>query len=156
MTRKGRFLLLAALLTIVTTGWAYAQSPEMIEEQRALDVVKAIQAGDADALLTLMHENWAPAEDSKDREARWPGIAATLTEREKGIEIAGVEASEPHVLTILTERPGGDVISFIFEFEPEPPYRVTRMGVEAGHGDGPICRRSSCRRGQRERRSSRH
>jgi CubicO group peptidase (beta-lactamase class C family) len=136
MNRTGRFLLLTALLIIVTTGLAYAESAEMIEERRALDVVKAVQSGDADALLARMHENWIPAEDSKDREARWSKFVTVITSQERGNEIAGVKATEPHVLTIVTERPSGDVISFIFEFESELPYRVIGMGVEADRGDG--------------------
>lgn len=135
MKRLNRFLRFAALLLLMSPGFVRAQSAEQVEEQRALDVVKAISAGDADALLATMQENWIPAEEGSDREARWEKFAATVSNLEKGNEITGVEASEPHALTVVTQRPSGEVIHFIFDFEPEPPYRVTQMRAEADAGE---------------------
>ena len=132
MIRTKRSMLLALLLAVMTAGMVQAESAETIEEQRALDVVKAIQAGDADTLVSRMRANWTPANDGGIREGRWRQMAATLTERHKGLTIAEVLATQVHQLTIVTEQPDGPRLTFTFEFESEAPHYVSGMSVEAG------------------------
>jgi CubicO group peptidase (beta-lactamase class C family) len=128
--------ILATLILPLLCSFALAQSPEEIEEGRAVAVVKAVQAGNADALLELMYENWIPAERGGNRADRWPRIAADLTERHAGLSIVGVDAAGPHELTISTEQSDEPSLQFIFEFETDAPYRVIQMGIEAGGGGG--------------------
>ena len=132
MSRMGRGLFLAGILTVMMIGSVCAEPAETIEERRALDVVKAIQTGDAEALLSRMRENWIPANDLGNREARWRQTAATLTEEHKELEIAGVVADQEHQITVIADQPDGLALRFTFTFEAETPYRVTGMSVEAG------------------------
>lgn len=134
MIRLRQLLWLAALAILLPAGLVHAQSASQIEEQRALDVVKAISAGDADALFATMQRNWIPAEEGSDREARWKKFTATVAGLEKGTAITGVDATEPHALTVTTQRPSGEVVRFIFDFESEPPHRVIGMSAEANAG----------------------
>jgi CubicO group peptidase (beta-lactamase class C family) len=111
-----------------------ADSPEAIEEERALGVVQGIQVGDAAALLATMRDNWVPAVEGSDREARLERMAQMLTERHAGLEIVGVEITQPHKMIIVTESAHGPALQFGFDFEAEPPYRIASMSVEAGGG----------------------
>ncbi|HUU46769.1 MAG TPA: hypothetical protein VM118_13650, partial [Acidobacteriota bacterium] len=131
-----RLVLFSFLLVTAAIRPAIAESPEAIQEQRAIGAVTAIQAGDVDALLAYMNANWVPAKEGDDRASRWNQIARTLTERHAGLEILGVEITEPYRLTIVAEDPEGVTLSFGFEFETQSPYRVLGMSIEAGDRGG--------------------
>ncbi|UCF05979.1 MAG: beta-lactamase family protein [bacterium] len=131
--KKTRLLVLVcSVIVAVVCRQAVAGFPELIEERRAVGFVKAVQAGDAQALLAYMHENWIPAQEGSDRQRRWPRITRMLTKRHAGLEIVGVEAEEPHRLTVVTRDPGGTTLRFIFDFEAADPFRIAGMSVEAG------------------------
>ncbi len=124
------------LLIAISSHSPHAQTAEDVMEDRALGFVKAVQAGDAEALVAYMTDNWVDAKPGDDRESRWKRIAGMLTKRHARAEIAGVSTDEPHFLTVMTTEEDGPMLSFIFEFEPVPPYRIVSMGLEAG-GGGP-------------------
>jgi CubicO group peptidase (beta-lactamase class C family) len=125
---------LLSLLVLVSTTQTAAETPEVIEERRAMGFLEAVRAGDSEALLQYMRENWIPAEEGGDRDERWTRVAESLTERHAGLEIVGVFADEPHRLTVKTEEEDGPALQFIFEFEADPPYRLSSIGLEAGAG----------------------
>jgi CubicO group peptidase (beta-lactamase class C family) len=120
----------------IVCGSAAAESPEVIEERRAVGIVEMIRMGDAEALLTCMHENWILPKAGDDRETRWNQIAKGLTGRHAGLEIVGIIADEPHCLTIRTSEPEGNALRFIFDFETGPPHRIISMSVELGDDRG--------------------
>jgi CubicO group peptidase (beta-lactamase class C family) len=122
---------------IVACLWAgagLAQSPESVQEERALGFVRAVQVGDVDALLAYMHENWGAPSPDYDRSKNWPNVARSLIDRHSKLGIEGVDVTEPYHLTIITRDPDGTELSFTFEYEEEPPYLIKGMGVEAGGG----------------------
>jgi CubicO group peptidase (beta-lactamase class C family) len=131
-------IVLAATAIALVAGLALAQSPEMIEERRAVGFVRAVGAGDVDALLAYMDENWTPAEEGDGRAARWAQLARDLTDRHTGIEVTGVLVERQHEIIVLAEGDGGPPLQFIFDCETEPPYRIAGLGIEAGeHRSGP-------------------
>jgi CubicO group peptidase (beta-lactamase class C family) len=112
-----------------------AQSPESIQEERALGFVRAVQMGDVEALLTFMHDNWGPPSPDYDREENWPNVARSIIERHSDLEIEGVEIIEPFRLTVVTRDPEAGELSFTFDYVEEPPYFIKGMGVEMGPGE---------------------
>lgn len=134
MTRSAILIVVSMLLITITSGNVQAQTAEVIMEERALGFVKAMQSGDADALFAFMNDNWVEAKPGDDRESRWTRIAGDLVKRHAQAEIVGVTADEPHVITLMTTEDDGSALSFIFEFEPTPPYGIVQLGIEAGDG----------------------
>jgi CubicO group peptidase (beta-lactamase class C family) len=135
---KSMTCILILLFLTASTQFASAESPEAIEEGRAVGLVKLVQAGDAEGLLAYMQENWTPPEPGDDRDAKWGRIAKMLTDRHSGLEIVGALTEQEHQLTIVTQDADGSILRFIFEFEIESPYRIAGMGLEAGeHERGP-------------------
>ena len=135
MRTLGRLAVFTILVVLLSHSFTLAQGAEQAEEQRALGFIKAVQAGDADALLAYMQENWAPAQDPEERAQRWQQFVPMIIERNANVTVTGVLAEAEHSLTILAEQPDGPPLRFEFTFEPEPPHRILGFGVEAGGDD---------------------
>jgi CubicO group peptidase (beta-lactamase class C family) len=134
MKTFARYTLTTAVTLLATFGLSRAQAVESVTETRAVGFVKTMQAGDADALLQYMHENWIEEEPGDNRAERWPRVAQSLTERHAEAQVVGVTIDRPNEVSVITEEADGMQIRFIFEFEPTAPHRIVSMGVEAGRG----------------------
>ena len=110
-----RHSMVTAALLLLTFSLSSAQEVESVKENRAMQFVRLMQAGDADALLEFMHENWVEEEPGGNRAERWPRVVRSLTERHADAEVIGVTIDGPDEVTVITEEADGMQIRFIFE-----------------------------------------
>lgn len=128
---------LAALSFAVLAATAVAQtpeSPEAVQERRALQFVQALKATDPDSVVRFLREHLAPALWERRDAAEWRQMAAQLVQRLAPLEIEGVDIRRPHTLslTLASANARAPAATLGFEFEERAPFRIAGLSVELG------------------------
>jgi len=114
-------LLLGFDLICTTLGTQAAQSSEQIEEKRALGFVAAVGGGELDSLLSYTEQNFSPQVWQGRSPDEWRALAHQLVQRHAGIQVQGVEITQPHNVAFMQWAPTGRHCSSFSISSRRPP-----------------------------------